>query len=254
MEPEIATEGMTPVAGETLHQWLENAEGVEGYTITFEIRGRETTATFVKEVVDEIPVFTRRDFGDATQGVMAAIPLLLRYARHDGTRAVAGKSTDVLVIDDAAAITRTFEAVSEGSSHPTWLEIKVGRDDHLIHQVSMVGQTTLGTGEFREVITTLRHDDWRTVDRFIYPFRTTLQTEHLAPAAGFGAADQIGAMEELERSLQQVPESEREGRREALRRQRMRESMRRRIEEAHRSMDAMEPDVVVVVKRLRVRR
>jgi hypothetical protein len=232
------------VAREVLDRWVENAEGVESYTITFDAAGRETTETYVKKMVDGIPVFMPEGSRDADPDVMAGMARLINRARHEGTGEVEGETTDVLVVDDAAALAEIFEATAGGPFRPTRLEIQVGRDDRLMRQITTVGEAQMPTGEATEVITTVRFDDWRTVDGFAYPFRTTSQTEGLGMMSG-RATEEIEAMDEIERNIEQLPEAQREMAREALKAQ---------VEGARRSAAGGGFDIVVVVKNLNVNR
>jgi hypothetical protein len=243
-EREGAGEGATSVAREVLDRWVENAEGVESYTITFDAAGRETTETYVKKMVDGIPVFMPEGSRDADPDVMAGMARLINRARHEGTGEVEGETTDVLVVDGAAALAEIFEATAGGPFRPTRLEIQVGRDDRLMRQITTVGEAQMPTGEATEVITTVRFDDWRTVDGFAYPFRTTSQTEGLGMMSG-RATEEIEAMDEIERNIEQLPEAQREMAREALKAQ---------VEGARRSAAGGGFDIVVVVKNLNVNR
>ena len=241
--PGSAAGGATPVAREVLDRWVENAEGVDSYTIRYELDGRETkTETYVKEVVDGIPVFLPEEPSGVSRDAVVAIPRSLSRARHEGTGEVEGESTDVLVIDDAAVLAETFEATA--GFRPTRLEIQVGRDDRRMRQVTTVGEASMPTGEAREVIVTAKFDDWRTVDGFAYPFRTTSQTEALGAISG-RASEEIEAMDEIERNLEQLPESQREMAREA---------MKARVQKALRPAAGGGFDMVVVVKDLQVNR
>jgi hypothetical protein len=252
-EPETSTvgeerassaEGASSVAREVLERWVENAEGVESYTITFDVDGQETTETYVRQLVDGIPVFVPEESRDTDPDVMAGMARLISRARHEGIGEVEGESTDVLVIDDAAAIAEMFEATAGGPFRPTRLETQVGRDDRLIRQITMVGVAKMPTGESNGVITTVRFDDWRTVDGFAYPFRTTSQTEGLGMVSG-RATEEIEAMDEIERNIEHLPEPQRESTREAL---------KARVERARRPVAGGGFDVVVVVNNLSVNR
>jgi hypothetical protein len=94
------------------------------------------------------------------------------------------------------------------------------------------------------VINTVRFDDWRRIDGFAYPFRTTSQTEGLGMMSG-RATEEIEAMDEIERNIEQLPEAQREMAREALKAQ---------VEGARRSAAGGGFDIVVVVKNLNVNR
>jgi hypothetical protein len=241
-ETESATEGVTSVAREAIDRYIENTEGVEGYTITFEVDGRETTQTYIKKVIDGIPVYIPEGSQDAPRPAMVGMARLLERARHEGAGQIEGESTDVLVADDAADLAETLEA-SDGF-RPTRVEIHVGRDNRLIRQVTTVGELSMPTGEARGVIITARFDDWRTVDGFAYPFKTTSQTAALDAMSG-RASEEIQAMDEVERSLEEIPESQREPAREA---------MKSRIEATRRPAAGGDFDMVVVVKDLQVNR
>jgi hypothetical protein len=242
-ESETATQAGSDVAREAIEAWTENAEGVSGYTVTLETAGSERTETYVKEVVEGIPMF-RPEGSTGGQDAMIQLPQLLAAARHEGSGDVGGVSTDVLIIDDAAALARLMPT-DGGPFRPTSMEIQVGQDDRMMRQVKMIGEATIPGGEAREVTTTVQLDDWREVDGFAYPFRTTSRTEGLADIVP-GSTEQLdAAAQEFERQLAQMPEAQREAARRA---------MGNRLESV-RNMAAGGPiEMLIVVKDLQVDR
>ena len=208
-----ATEEGSDVANETLEAWTENAEGVAAYTITLDVDGTERTDRYVRaEDVEGLPVFRPEGADAGATDAMAAVPRLLRSARHDGESEIDGETTDVLVVDDAAMLTQAFPEMAEGPFRPLRIEFQVGSSDRLPRRMTMVGEATMpGGAEPTEVTTTVDFADWREVDGFRYPFRTTARTE------GFdmGAAA-AGAMAEAEAAIERLPEAQREMAREAM--------------------------------------
>lgn len=241
-DTEATSEVSGDVAREALEKWTENAEGVAGYTVTLESAGSERTESYVKEVVNGIPMF-RPAGSTGGQDAMVQLPQLLAAAREEGSGDVGGVSTDILIIDDPAALERLMPT-GGGPFRPTRMEIQLGQDDGMMRQVTIVGEATVPGGEAREVTTIVQLDDWRETDGFAYPFRTSSRTEGLGDIAGSnGQLD--AAAQEFERQLEQMPEAQREAARRA---------MGSRLESA-RSMAAGEPiEMVIVVKSLQVDR
>lgn len=198
--------GGSSVARDAVERWTENAEGVASYTVTMDMGGQESTETYVKRVVDGVPVFLPE--GAEGQDAMAQFPQLLAAAREEGEGEVDGAATDILVVDDTAALDRVF-ASQGGPFRATRMEIHVGKDDDLMRQITVSGQATLPDGQAREVTNVIVLGDWREEDGFAYPFRTTTRVE--------GLSDMIqDAQAEMERQIAQLPEAQREAARQAM--------------------------------------
>lgn len=239
-----ALEAGSSVAQAAIDAWTENAEGVSGYTVTLETDGQESTDTYVKETVDGLPVFVPEGAEPGARDAMTQFPQLLAAAREQGTGSVDGEETDVLVVDDAATLTRIF-AMEGGPFRPVRMEIHVGRSDHLMRQIEITGETTIPGGESREVTTIVTLGDWRTVDGFAYPWRTSTSTEGLSDLVQGSTADIDAAAAEFERQLAELPESQREAARQA---------MGSRFEAARQAASGDPLRTVIVVKDLQVRR
>lgn len=243
-DAESAVEASSSVAQDAIERWTENAEGVAGYTVTLETDGQERTENYVKEVVDGLPVFVPEG-SQGSRDAMTQFPQLLAAAREEGTGDVGGEPTAILVVDDVATLTRIF-AMEGGPFQPSRMEIHVGRDDHLMRQITITGQATMpGGGEAREVTTTVMLEDWRTTDGFAYPFRTATRTEGLSDLVQGSTADVDAAAAEFERRLAEMPESQREAARQA---------MGNRFQAARQAASGDPLESVIVVKELQVRR
>ncbi|HUP20854.1 MAG TPA: hypothetical protein VM778_13015 [Gemmatimonadota bacterium] len=204
------------VVGDALEAWAENAEGVSGYTVTVEEDGRQRTERYVRDSVDGMPVFVPE--GSTTpENTMVQVPRLLRAARHEGSGEVEGESTDVLVLDDPAALASAIGTTGTSNFRPVRLEMHVGKSDRMPRRFRMVGEAMLPGGETRETTTTVTMTDWRTVDGFAYPHRTVARTEGLEDMIGAAMEGMDAAMVEMERQIEQLPESQRETAREAMR-------------------------------------
>jgi hypothetical protein len=198
----------------------------------------------VKEVVDGIPVFRPEAVQGEARDAMVRMPQLMRTARAEGSGEVDGEATDVLVIDDAAALAEVFGGMG-GPFQPSRMEIQVARDDHLMRQITITGNATGATGQASPITTVVRLEDWRTTDGFAYPFRTTSTTEGLGGMVPGGTGQMDAAMAEMERQIDQLPEAQREAARQA---------MSGRMEAARQAASGAPLETVITVKELRVSR
>ncbi len=232
------------LASAVIDKWTDNAEGISGYTVTLTTDGSERTENYVKEDVNGIPVFVPEGTDPGSQDAMGQLPQLLATAREQGSGNVGGTATQILVVDDANALATLFPSEG-GPFRPTRMEIQVGRDDLLVRQITLQGQATIPGGETRDVTNVVFLEDWRTVEGFAYPFRTTTRVEGLSDMVQSSAAELDAAAAEMERQIAQLPEAQREAARQA---------MAGRLQAA-RQMASGEPlESVTEVKDLQVRR
>lgn len=213
-EPGETSEARSDVTERVIEAWRENAEGVAGYVVVEETDGQVDTTRYEKVEIEGLPSF--RPVGSASAPDSAAQPVmmaLLREARSAGAGEVAGEETDVLVLDDPAAIREVMGARMNGTFEPERLEFQVGSDG-LPRRMTMVGTARLPSGESPPITTEVTLTDWRRVDGFAHPFRRVTRLEGMGAVADAAAGQ---AMAEMERRMEGMPEAQKEQARQMIR-------------------------------------
>lgn len=206
---------LSEVARHVLEAWERNAEGVSGYTVVESTEGRVDTIRYERVEVDGLSSF--RPVGSAEGPERESSPVmmaLLREARPTGKGEVEGEETDVLVLEDPATIRKVMGPRGNGTFAPRRIEFHVGREG-FPRRMRMQGETEVPADGSVSITTEVTLTDWREVEGFAHPFRRTTRVEGMAALA---AAAREGAMAQMERRLEGMPESQKETAREALRR------------------------------------
>lgn len=232
-ERETAAGDGSEIVERALEAWKENAEGVAGFTVVEETNGTERTRRYVKTMVEGLPVYrpAGAEGGAASVGLMG----MLERARYTGTGEVEGTPTEVFVVEGAEAIREAAGDTLPRAFEPTRIEIQVGPDD-FPRRATIEGEATAPDGEAHRITTVVTMTDWRTVDGFRHPFRTSTRHEGVADLARAAASRR---MAEMESQIEQMPEAQR---------QQAREMMRQQLE----SIPEGPQETVTVVKELRV--
>lgn len=209
-----APERGSDAAERAIEALRENAEGVAGYVLVEETKGRVDTTRFEKIEVDGLPVFRPvTTAGGPEGGAQPAVAGLLRRASPAGEGEVEGEPTEILVVEDPVAIADAMGGQMDPRFRPTRMEFHVGPDG-LPRRMTMSGEATMPSGGTHPITTEVTLTDWRTVDGFAHPFRRTTRVEGMAAMT---RAAVEGAMAEMEERMEGMPEARKEQAREMMR-------------------------------------
>ncbi len=194
------------IAEKALARYADRAEGVDSYTVIQEVAGQEITQRFVKQEVEGFPVFVPEGSEAAQTGAIADFARIVRRARDEGTADVGGVEAHVLVIDDFEDL--QFAALDSAGFEPEQMKLYIDTDEYLPRRMVMKGDVAIGD-ETRSVTTTVTLSDYRTVEGFAYPFRSKISTAGAMGADSAKMANARKQLEEFDRKLAEMPESQR---------------------------------------------
>ncbi|MGH7571077.1 MAG: hypothetical protein ACREMK_04445 [Gemmatimonadota bacterium] len=199
----------------TIDRYEQRVQGIDDYTITYSILGREVTSHMQKRMVDGHPVFVPADEDAASRTGMnpyRAFPQLAARAELAGTETIDGVKAHALRVDDFQGIDLGVPPQVGGNFTPRSLTLWIDTDEYLLRRMDLEG-TVSSDGQERPLEMTALMQDYRTIEGMPHPFRTTIQAEGVMPSGNVSEEEAARAREqlaELDRQMAQMPAEQRE--------------------------------------------
>jgi hypothetical protein len=226
---------------------VRRSANVNNFTVVQETGGVESTMYFEKKLVDGYPVFIPRVASVGGRGAGgAALPSddeaakmsaelmasadFISKATMAGTETVDGKRTFKIVVENLAdlEVMKNAAAASGGAMKPKSMTMFLDASDYVPLKMEMKADVTM-SGQTREVTVSTLMQDYRAVQGFLHPHKTTVMTDLMNTMT----PQQRAQMEQMKAMLSQLPDEQ-----------------RKMAEQAMASMDAS--GVVTTVKSLKV--
>ncbi len=229
----VATAVATPAAAQSaadifdqmVEQQRQGLSGIENLLIEQETMGVATTLYMVKEVVDGEPMLTPRmtvvggmtmpiegtEGPDAWSGSARVHRQWADRFRVDGTEEVNGRPAYRLAIDDFTGIDMGAPPGQDAPMTPRSAVFYVDQSDLVMVRMEMELDATTDDGEARVVTMASTMDDYREVDGYLHPFRTSISWQGLTSMApdGMDPTELEQQLEEMETRLADMPEAQR---------------------------------------------
>ena len=225
----VATPAAAQSAADIFDQMIdrqrERLSGIESILIEQETMGVATTLYMVKEMVDGEPTLVPRmtvvggmnvpiQGGVAADAWSGSARVHRQWAdrfRLDGNVEVNGRAAYRLAIDDFAGIDLGAPPGQDTPMTPRSAVFYVDRSDLLMIRMEMELDATTDTGETRIVKMASTMDDYRNVEGYLHPFRTSISWGGLMDlgADGMDPAELEQQLEEMEEQLEDMPADQR---------------------------------------------
>jgi hypothetical protein len=217
--PALSAQSVQEVVDGMYAAFERQARGVNDYTLVQDAMGVESTAYFVKEMVDGRSFFRPQEvsgrgfgmtFSDDDTGLSEVYemgPQLVEHGRYAGRETVDGTSVHVIVVDDVTQL----DMASPGDTGDMDFTPKSGRfmveaDRMVPRGFELDGEAQTPEGP-REVSMRVDLLDYRSVEGLLVPYRTVATIEGLAAMIDPEAREQLA---EMEAQLEAMPESQRQ--------------------------------------------
>ena len=221
----VAAQSAADIFDEMLGHQRQRLSAIESLLIEQETMGVSTTLYMVKEVVDGEPMLVPRMtvVGGMTMPVQgnegpdpwSGSPTVHRQwadrFRVYGSEEVNGRAAYRLTIDDFAGIDLGAPPGQDTPMTPRSAVFYVDKSDLLMVRMEMDLEATLDGGETRVVTMASTMDDYREVDGYLHPFRTSIAWQGLSAMApdGMDPAELEQQLAEMEERLAEMPEAQR---------------------------------------------
>jgi hypothetical protein len=225
----IATSAVAQSAADIFDQMLDRQRqglsGIESLLIEQETMGVVTTLYMVKEMVDGEPVLMPRmtvvggmnvpiqgnEGPDAWSGSARVHRQWADRFRLDGTEEINGQPAYRLAIDDFSGIDMGTPPGQETPMTPRSAVFYVDQSDLVMVRMEMELDATTDDGETRVVSMASTMDDYREVDGYLHPFRTSISWQGLMDvgADGMDPSELEQQLDEMEERLADMPEAQR---------------------------------------------
>ena len=200
-----------------LEKYEERVAGIDDYTVTYSVMGREVSSHLRKEVVDGHPVFVAVDADEdaSTQrdwDPYRALPQFSARAEIVGRETIDGVQAHGIRIDDFEGLDIGMPADVQGEFEPRTLTLWIDTGEHLLRRMDLEG-ILVANGEERPLEMSARMLDYRTVEGMPHPFRTAIEIKGVmgsGSASDEQAAEAGEQLAELDRQMAQMPASQRE--------------------------------------------
>ena len=224
---QLQAQTVEQILRDTKARAASRAASINNYTLVVDIGGTESTQYYEKQMSDGFPVFVPRptasrggargrasgrgsgaeaeDLARLSSGLFTSQQALQR-ARHEGNETVDGKRTHKIVISDLGSIDVVRQMIAGANERvtPKTMTVFIDAAQYVPLKIIVVADANVG-GRTTEMTITQLMQDYRTVDGFLYPFKSVTMTE------GLGAAMQISPeqMEQVRKMIAQLPPDQR---------------------------------------------
>jgi hypothetical protein len=225
----MATPAVAQSAADIFDQMLDRQRqglsGIDNLLIEQETMGVVTTLYLVKEMVDGEPVLRPRmtivggmnvpiqgsEGPDAWSGSARVHRQWADRFRVDGTEDVNGRAVYRLAIDDFAGIDMGTPPGQDTPMTPRSAVFYVDKSDLVMVRMEMELATTTDDGEARVVTMASTMDDYRDIDGYLHPFRTSISWQGLTAMVpdGMDSSELEQQLEEMETRLADMPTAQR---------------------------------------------
>ncbi|MDX1661812.1 MAG: hypothetical protein R3326_08485 [Gemmatimonadota bacterium] len=203
-----------------LDAYVERAEGVNDYTITYAgiLGSGEITTYFEKEMVDGFPVFRPVSVEGMESEETAdfdpyrKFPEIAERAEYEGTEAIDGVEAHVVSIDDLEGLDLAPPSGGQAEFEPESMTLWIDGSDWLIRRMRIEGTAEMeGEAKPLTMIASLR--DYRTVEGMPFAYETAISVEGAMAASGVSeeeAEEARAKLAELKEQMENMPEQQRE--------------------------------------------
>jgi hypothetical protein len=217
----VTGDGLAQDAAEILQTALEKYEervaGIDDYTVTYSVMGREVSSHLRKEMVGGHPVFVAVDEDEGASAQRdwdpyRALPQLSARAEIVGRETIDGVQAHGLRVEDFEGLDIGMPADVQGEFEPRTLTLWIDTGEHLLRRMDLEG-ILVADGEERPLEISAQMLDYRTVEGMPHPFRTAIQIKGAMVAGGPSdeeAAEASEKLAELDRQMAEMPASQRE--------------------------------------------
>lgn len=211
----VAAQSASEIVSRMMDAYAERAAQVDDYTIVQEAMGMESRVYFEKVMVDGRPAFQLRrtqaagmTMNGPNQSFDEIYTLgseLARLATYEGTERVENYDVHVLDIDDLSEVDFGQTMGDDSEFVPRRGKIYIDVDTYAPRRMEYEGEMTTEDGT-HTVTSIIDMGDYREIEGMLFPFRTAVRIEGLAAAIDPETRAQF---EEMQRELEQMPESQR---------------------------------------------
>lgn len=248
LAPAVAAQSASDVLETAMNRYAERVAGVENYTVVQEAMGFTATSYYVKKMVDGRPFFElQSQYGEGEPETGPGefyneFGKLVDRASSEGTATVDGHECHVVTVDDFSGL--DFGGDEEDQQFkPRKGTFYLDSDDYVLRKMVMEGDMDDGD-QMRPVTMEALFQDYQEVESMLHPFRTTLTIHGMQGAVSEEELQQARqALEEMEKRLDEMPESQRS----------MMESMlKSQMEQLRNIVDSGQMQITMQVKDLKV--
>lgn len=221
----LAAQSAADIFDQMLDRQRERLSGIENILIEQETMGMVTTLYLVKELVDGEPTLKPRMTsvggmsvpldGEAGPDAWSGSPSVHRQwadrFRVDGTEDINGRTAYRLAIDDFSGIDMGAPPGQDAQMAPRSAVFYVDREDLVMLRMEMKLDAVGEGGESRVVDMASTMDDYREVDGYLHPFRTSISWQGLTDlgADGMDPDELEEQLAEMEKRLEDMPAAQR---------------------------------------------
>lgn len=216
--PQASAQSVQEVVDGMYAAFERQAEGIDDYTLVQSVMGFDATSYFEKETADGRSTFRMKEsdaeglgmsFGDEDAGLgeLHSIgPELVEHGRYAGREQIDGTQVHVIVVDDITQLDlATPEGPEEMEFTPKSGRFFIDAERMVARRIEIDGE---GHAENGPQPIAMRMDllDYRSVEGLLVPYRTVVTIEGLQAMMD---PEMQAQLEEMERQLEQMPESQR---------------------------------------------